>query len=83
MSFLNTYTERIYHNQPLPSDLARDDKVFTHTYVETYTQYCDQEVDTRSGTHTIQVPIEKTRRVTIYYVVSAEGHRRMLNDFSE
>lgn len=83
MSFLTNYTERIYHTQPHASELAHDDKVLINTHVETYVQYCDKEVDTRSGTHTVSVPIEKTRQVTAYFVVSAEGYRRMLADFAE
>ena len=81
MSTLSKYTNNVYHTQPEPSELSEGDVVLTKRDFETYIEYEEREVCTWYGTYYTQVPVEKTRYITVYYVVSAASYQRMLSDF--
>ena len=81
MSSINYYTNNVYPTKPDDSELSPGDIVLTKRELETYIDYEEREVCTPYGTYYIQVPVEKTRYITIYYVVSADSYQQMLTDF--
>jgi len=81
MPSIYNYTNNVYHTKPDDSELSSGDIVLTKRELETYIDYEEREVCTTHGTYYIQVPVEKTRYITIYYVVSADSYQRMLTNF--
>lgn len=81
MLFMNKYSHNIYYTKPSYSELLPNDVILSRQILETYIDYEEIEVNTRLGTYQLNVRIEKTRPITIYYVVSAAEYQQILADF--
>ncbi len=81
MSSIYHYTTNVYHTKPDDSELSPGDIVLTKREPDIYIDYEEREVCSTHGTYYIRVPVEKTRYITIYYVVSADSYQRMLTDY--
>ena len=79
---IKQYNPRVFYTQPSLSELAPGDEVLTSIELEPYFEFDEREVDTRTGTLTISVRVQKTRERTVYYVLSAANFRRMMADYS-
>ncbi len=78
---MSKYTNRVYSTEPDYSKLSLGDVILTEIIIKKYIDWEEKEIDTKQGTQNINVQVEKTKSITIYYVVSASNYQQMLEDF--
>jgi hypothetical protein len=66
---------------PEQSSLSPDDVVLFVYEQCSEVEFFDHEIETKFGTYTVKRPIETTKTIGVYYVVSRTKYQQLLDDY--